>query len=90
MAEEIKVRGKGIAPLVSKLRVRVNPDAFSGLEMYHTTDIAGQEFDVVALAMHPYDDRTATAVAWLDTPAGLREMALKQLIVVKSNRRPSR
>ncbi|KKN62611.1 hypothetical protein LCGC14_0510220 [marine sediment metagenome] len=84
---EIKVKGKGITPLVTSLRVRARDDAgaLSGLDIFDIEDIAGQEFDVVAVGTHTYEDRSTTSVAWLDTPAGIREVALVKLIVVEKS-----
>ena len=84
---EIKVKGKGITPLVTKLRVKVMDDeaAKMGLGVYDIRGIAGQEFDVIAVGTHMYEDRTTTAVAFLDIPTGIREVSLSKLIVVEKS-----
>lgn len=82
--EQIKVKGKGITPLVRKIRVRVEDSDRPGLSPYDHASLRGQEFDVIAIGMHPYDDRTATAVAFLDTPDGIKELALDRMTVVSA------
>lgn len=80
---ELKVKGRGIETLVRSLRVRVSEKSSYGVEIYSTVGIEGQEFDVVAIGMHTYEDNSQEAVAWLATPEKIREVALSRLIVVK-------
>ena len=81
--KEIKVKGQGIAPLVKQLRVKVRTEALSGLEIYNTEGIAGDGFDVIALGIHRFGDGSQEAVAFLDTPEGIREVALKHCLITE-------
>ena len=72
---------KELTPLVTQMRIKVKETSY-GSGIYYADDIQGQEFDVIALGVHKYEDRSQTAVAFLDTPKGIREVALERLIVV--------
>ena len=59
-------------------RVKVKQE-LSGLDIYDINGIEGQEFDVIAIDKHTYDDGSGALIAVLDTPTGLREIALAGL-----------
>ena len=80
---ELKVKGKGIAPLVKQLRVKVRDNVISGLDAYNVEGIRDEEFDVIALGEHTYEDRSKTTVAFLATPKGIREVALTYCIATE-------
>lgn len=84
---ELKVKGKGLEPLVRSLRVKVSEESSYGSEIFSTKGIEGQEFDVVAIGMHTYEDHSQVAVAWLATSEEIREVVLSKLIVVNMESR---
>lgn len=78
-------KSKEISPLVKQLRVKVMADVVSGLDVYCTNGLSGKEFDVIAIGTHTFDDRSKAAVAFLDTPDGIKEIALRQLVVISKS-----
>lgn len=84
---ELKVKGKGMEPLIRSLRVRVTEKPSYGADIFDTKGIEGQELDAIAIGMHTYEDNSQVAVAWLAAPEGVREVVLNKLIVVKMESR---
>ena len=78
---KLTVKGKGIAPLVTRLIVVPVHNVVDGFEPYSTEGLDG-EYEVMALREYRYEDGSTTAVAILNTPKGMREVVMSRLRAV--------